>query len=128
MNHLNRELTQAVETLIDAGCHYRLNELAACYARDLEIIMVQENGEIMSFDYEQNMAFFQSLLDSGAPPLNTAVTFNYAQERNGVGYVIATRRINLGAGEKKVVFNLMLTQTADGWQVFREHALIVGDA
>ena len=37
--------------------------------------------------------------------------------------------MNLGAGEKKIVFTLMLRQTDGGpWQIFREHAVVVGDA
>ena len=33
--------------------------------------------------------------------------------------------MNLGAGEKKIVFTLMLRMGNDGrWRVFREHAVI----
>lgn len=123
---LNYELTQAVSALIDAGCHYRLPELSECYATDLEIVMVQEDGTVMTFDYTQNMAFFQNLHDSGAPPLNTAVEFNYAQVKDDTGYVIATRRMDIGMGEKKIVFTLMLKHTEKGWKVFREHAVVSG--
>ena len=124
MHHINLELTQAVQALIHAGCHYHLDALAQCYTRDLQIVMLQPNGEIATFDYEHNMAFFQSLKNSGAAPLNTAVTFNYAQEQDGVGYVVATRRMNLGAGEQTIIFTLMLRQEADKWRVFREHAVV----
>lgn len=54
--------------------------------------------------------------------------FNYAAKQNGVGYVVAMRQMNLGAGEKKIVFTLMLCRTENGqWQIFREHA-VIGDA
>ncbi|WP_373740529.1 nuclear transport factor 2 family protein [Neisseria sp.] len=125
---VNTELTSAVETLINAGCHYRLDELAECYADDLQIVILQENGETAAFDYAQNMAFFRNLRDSGAAPLNTAVTFNYAQEQGGTGYVLATRRMDLGAGEQTVVFTLMLRREAGRWRVFREHAVVKGKA
>lgn len=121
---LNDELISAVEKLIHAGCHYRLKELAECYTADLQIVMLRPDGITTVFDYEQNMAFFQNLRDSGAPPLNTAVTFHYAQEKDGVGYVTATRRMDLGAGECTVVFTLMLRREAGKWRVFREHAVI----
>lgn len=122
--NLNAKLTQAVQALIQAGCHYRLEELAQCYAKDLQIVMLQPNGETAIFDYEQNMAFFQNLRDSGSAPINTDVTFNYAQECNGIGYVMATRLMDLGTGEQKIVFTLMLRQEAGKWRVFREHAVI----
>lgn len=124
---LDSELTQAVTALIDAGCHYRLDDLAECYAPDLQILMVQEDGTLHRFDYAQNMAFFKHLHDSGAPPLNTAVHFNAAEVQDGTGYVIATRHMDLGAGEKTIVFSLMLRQETGRWRVFREHALIQGD-
>ncbi|WP_373700320.1 nuclear transport factor 2 family protein [Neisseria dentiae] len=122
--NLNATLTQAVQALINAGCHYHLEELAQCYTQDLQIVMLQPNGETAIFDYEQNMAFFQNLRDSGAAPINTTVTFNYAQEYNGIGYVMATRLMNFGAGEQKIIFTLMLRQEAGKWRVFREHAVI----
>lgn len=120
-------LIDAVNQLIDAGCHYRLDALAQCYAPDLEIVIVQEDGTVVTFDYEQNMAFFRQRHDAAAAPLNTSVEFNYTRQRNGIGYVMATRRMDLGAGEKKIVFTLMLRQEAKQWQVFREHAVVVGD-
>lgn len=126
MMTLNVGLTQAVEALIDAGCHYRLDALAECYSKDLQIVMLQEDGAVAMFDYEQNMAFFQNLRDSGAAPLNTDVTFNYAQIQDDIGYVIATRRMNLGMGEKTIVFTLMLRSEAGKWRVFREHAVVRG--
>ena len=126
---INNHLTDAVRRLIDSACHYRLEALEKLYAPDLQIVIVQENGEAATFDYQQNMAFFRQLRDNNAPPLNTAVQFNYAAEHNGIGYVTATRRMDLGAGEKKIVFTLMLRPAENGqWQIFREHAVVVGDA
>lgn len=122
--NLNTSLTQAVEKLIDAGCNYRLDELAQCYSPDLQIVMVQPDGTTTVFDYEQNLAFFRHLRDSGAAPINPAVTFNHVQEQQGTGYVTATRLMDLGEGEQKIVFTLMLRQEAGAWRVFREHAVV----
>ena len=99
------------------------------YTPDLQILICQENGALARFDYAQNLAFFRHLRDSGAPPRNTAVAFQPSEVQDGIGYVIATRRLDLGAGEKRIAFNLMLRQNATGdWLVFREHAFIPGDA
>ena len=125
---LDADLIQAVEKLIDAGCHYRLQALAECYTPDLEIVMVQADGRMAVFDYAQNMAFFRQRLESGAAPLNTSVRFLYAQQRQGTGYVIAMRHMNLGAGEQTLVFSLMLRQVQGQWRVFREHAVAQGAA
>lgn len=126
MNPLNTELVTAVRHLIDTACHYRMDELARLYAPDLMIVIVQENGETLTFDHDQNRAFFQGLKDAGAPPLNTAVIFNHAQIHDGIGYVTATRLLDLGQGEKRIVFTLMLRHDGTCWQVFREHAVVTG--
>lgn len=128
MSVLEQPLIDAVNQLIDAGSHYRLDALAQCYAPDLEIVIVQGDGAVATFDYEQNTTFFRQRRDMAAAPLNTFVEFNYARQRNGIGYVMATRRMDLGAGEKQIVFTLMLRQEAGTWRVFREHAVVVGDA
>lgn len=138
---LNPELIAAVKTLIDAGSHYHIEALAECYSSDLQILMVQENNELQRFDYEQNLAFFRQLKASNAPPLSTHADFLYASidsfgcqnqpnnaldkgsESQDTGYVIVSRKMNLGAGEKRIVFTLMLRQEGSRWRVFREHAV-----
>lgn len=123
---MNKELIQAVKHLIDTGCHYRIDELEKLYTKDLQILIVQENGDVMNFDYDTNQAFFRQLAKQKAPPMDTGVVFNYADVQDGIGYVIATRQMDLGFGKKKIVFTLMLRKSTH-WQVFREHAVIVGD-
>lgn len=126
MNHLDANLVAAVRHLIDTACRYHMDELAPLYAPDLLIVIVQENGETLSFDHAQNRDFFQARKDAGAPPLNTVVTFNHAQVHDGIGYVTATRQLDLGQGEKRIVFTLMLRHDGTRWQVFREHAVVTG--
>ncbi len=82
----------------------------------------------MTFDYEKNLDFFRSKRDSGAPPLDSTAHFNLAEIQNGIGFVVVTRTMDLGAGPKKIVFSLMLRDVPIGWQVFRKHAVIAGDA
>lgn len=122
---MNPQLTQAVEKLIDVGCHYRLDELAQCYTPDLQIVIRQDDGSLAQFDYAANLAFFRGLRDADAAPLNTAVRFELAEVQGDTGYVIATRRMDLGAGEKTIVFSLMLRQQDETWRVFREHAVVL---
>lgn len=124
----NQDLITTVKELINAGCHYDLDTLSKLYAKDLKIIILQENGEYIAFNYEENMQFFQNLKDTNAPPLNTTAIFNFAEIQNNIGYVSVTRNLNLGFGEKKIVFQLMLGKTTNHWQIFREQAVIIGNA
>lgn len=124
----NKKLIQTIERLMDAGCNYRIDELKEIYAPDLVIHILQEDSSVVTFDYEKNLEFFRSLRDSGAPPLDSTAHFNLAEVQNGIGFVVVTRTMNLGAGSKKIVFSLMLRDEQEGWRVFREQAVITGDA
>ena len=95
---LNQNLMDAVRTLSDAGCNYRLDELADCYEPDLQIFTIKSDGSMLVFNYEQNMAFFRERRDAGAPPINTSIHFNIAEVQGGTGFVTATRRMDLGYG------------------------------
>lgn len=132
MPAFDQPLIDAVQQLIDAACHYRLADLAQCYAPDLRIMLIQEDGAVATFNYEQCMAFFRQRRESGAEPINTAVEFNYAQQHSGIGHVVATRYIDWGGGEKKIVFTILLRQEPQPervqWRVFCEQAVVVGDA
>lgn len=122
---LNQDLMDTVRRLSHAGCNYRLDELAGYYEPDLQIFIIAADGAVQAFDYEKNMEFFRRRRDAGAPPLNTAIQFNLAEVQGGTGFVTATRRMDLGAGEREMVFTLMLRMGNDGrWRVFREHAVI----
>lgn len=125
----NQELIETVENLIDAGCNYRIDELEQLYAPELSIRMVQVDGSVLKFDYAQNIEFFRSLKNSGATPMDKTASFNAAEVQGDTGYVIVTRQMDLGGGPQKIVFNLMLSRSQIGrWQIFREHAVIVGEA
>ncbi|MDO5076448.1 hypothetical protein [Corynebacterium sp.] len=122
---LNEELVQTVSNLIDAGCHYRVDELAEAYAPDLQTIMVQPQNKMIRFDYEQNMEFFRSRREAGEKPIKTDVEFLVADVHGDLGFVIGTRTMEPGGGRFKSVFNLMLRKNEAGkWQVFREQAVI----
>jgi hypothetical protein len=122
------KLKSAVESLIDAGCNYRLFELEKLYSPELKIVMLQPDSTIVTFNYEQNMDFFRKLRDSCAPPLDKTVKFNHIELAGDYGFVIVTRKIALGSTPQTIVFNLMLTRASGSWQVFREHSVILGEA
>lgn len=125
----DQALIQTVEKLIDAGCHYRIEELERLYSPDFVVHILQEDSTLLSFDYEKCLDLFRSMRDSEAPPLDTTANFNFAEVHDGIGFVMVTRKMNLlGNGSKKIVFNLALKETEEGWQVFREQAVVVGDA
>lgn len=122
-------LRGAVLRLIDAGCHYRLDELATLYAPELRILIVQPDGPVLRFDHAQNMAFFRQRQQAGAPPLDTAAVFNDIEVAGDTGYVSVTRRMALDGGTPRtLVFQLTLARRDGRWRVVREHAVVTGTA
>lgn len=119
------EVKNVVENLIEAGCNYNLVELEKFYSKTLKIIILQDNKEVLSFNYEQNMDFFRNLRDSDAPPINKQVEFNLIDVDKKYAYVIVTRFMNLGKGLQDIVFNLMLEKVNNQWKIYREHAIIL---
>jgi hypothetical protein len=126
----DQELISTINRLIDAGCNYRIDQLEKIYTPDLMIYIRQEDSSLVTFDYKESLNFFRSLRDSGAPPLDSTAEFTLAEVQNDIGFVMVSRTMNLGAGPKKIVFNLMLRKAPapEVWQVFREHAIVTGDS
>ncbi len=125
LNKAQQELKDTIEALIDAGCNYRLDDLEKLYAPELRIVMLQPGGAVLNFDYQKNMDFFRQLRDSGAPPIDKTVEYNYIDIHDHLGYVVVTRHMDLGEGLKKIVFNLMLSKSSGSWQIYREHAVVI---
>lgn len=126
---MNQELVDTVKALIDVGCRYDVEALAAHYASDLRIALFS-GPELAAFDFEQNLDFFRRLRDAGAPPLDPTARFQMADVQDGIGYVVVLRTMDLGQGRANMAFNLMLRHEggSPAWKVFREHAFFLGPA
>lgn len=122
------ELKAAVEHLIHCGSHYEIDRFATLYAPELQIIIVDPANNVMVLDYEQNLAFFKSKRQAGASPLEETAEFIHLDVSGDYGYVVVVRHVALEGRRQKVVFSLNLRKSAGTWRVFRETAVIVGDA
>lgn len=124
-----QELKDVVVRLIDSGCHYRLDELAKLYSRDLKIVIVSPDDTVTVFDYEQNMAFFRSRLEAGAAPLDTSARFVHVEVVGDRGYVVVVRHVALvGEARQRIVFSLTLQRSNHKWKIIRESAVITVSA
>lgn len=121
-NPCNTEVRTVIECLIHNGCHYNLEELDELYHPDLKIIIINETGQILTFNRQENMDFFAAKKASGAPPLDTSVEFNYIEANSITAYAIVTRYMNMGYRPEKIIFSLELKKTSGTWQIYRETA------
>ena len=118
------ELKQRVEVLIDSGCHYQIDKLQSLYSKDLKVVMISPDGEVMAMDYEQVMGMFEHKKSSGEPAMSTEATFNYIEVDGDDGHVVVTRNVALMGTLQEVVFNLTLSIESGDWKVTREFAVI----
>ena len=119
-----QEAQQTVQNLIQAGCHYDLSTLAELYLPELTIVMLDRNGVVATFKYQQNMAFFQEKRDSQAAPLDTRAEFIFTDANDTDAQVIVTRHMALRGQPEKIHFTLFLKRVQDRWRVAREVAFI----
>ncbi|MBH5328936.1 nuclear transport factor 2 family protein [Eikenella sp. S3360] len=121
----DQELLAAVRKILDAGATFDLDILTQSYAPDLQMLFIQPDGGVLQYGYEQQMKFFRDGRDAGLPPVTSEVRYHAVQVQDGIGYVIAARRMGMGEREQNTVFNLMLRRNGQGrWQIFREHDFI----
>lgn len=119
------QIEATVRGLIRAGSTYDLDALAECYDPALEIVMVPPAGAPMIFDFAANMAFFRNRLESGAAPLDQAVTFLHSTMTGDDGCAVVERRMALtDAATQSIIFTLILRRTDGRWRVTRETAVI----
>lgn len=122
------ELKATIEHLIHSGCHYVIEEFPKIYTPNLKIVMVDPSGDVIALDYEQNFQFFKSKKEAKAAPLDTTAHFNHIEVYGQSGYAVVTRHVALMDKPQKIVFSLSLDKSSGTWRVFRETAVIIGEA
>lgn len=115
-----RAVREAIEALIEHGSHFHVDELERIYHRDLEVFLIDENGEVAVTSRGQNMAYFRSRHDSGAPPLSRWARFEHMAADERTGHVLVTRRMQLRERPERLVLSIDLVREDGRWQVIRE--------
>lgn len=115
-----RAVQETIEALIEHGSHFHVDELERIYHRDLEVFMIDENGEVAVTSRDENMAYFRSRHDSGAPPLSRWARFEHVAADGRTGHVLVTRRMQLRERPERLVLRIDLVREDGRWQVIRE--------
>ncbi len=114
-----------VNELIYSGCNYKLEDLEAIYHEDLIIVMVMEDGTVVTLNKKENMEIFSTRLKENAPPLSMAVEFKHIDVKNGYANAIVVRHVDFFGKMNKIYFSLFLKKSGDIWKVYRENAFVV---
>ncbi|WP_346880759.1 hypothetical protein [uncultured Algibacter sp.] len=119
-NNLKKEVETTINKLIQAGTSFNINQLELLYHKDLDVTMVNDNGDIMKANKDAFKNLFQSKLDNNEPPLNTWAEFNLIEAEANKAHAIVTRKVKLTDEEQKLTLSIDLIFEEQRWQVVRE--------
>ncbi len=119
-NQFIDESKATIESLIGAGTTFDINQLELIYHNDLQVIMIDEEGQKMIADKATFKNLFETKKKNGDPPLNTWAEYNHIEATADKAHVIVTRKVNLTGEERKLTLSIDLVKEANRWQVIRE--------
>ncbi|AXT59620.1 hypothetical protein D1816_04370 [Aquimarina sp. AD10] len=111
---------ETIENLIKAGTSFDVDQLEVIYHKDLQVIMIDEQGELMMADKNAFKSLFQTKRDNNEDALNTWAQFNYIEANETSAHCLITRKVKLTEEERKLVLSIDLIWQDDRWQVTRE--------
>lgn len=113
-------LKQTIENLIKAGTTFDIDELEFIYHKDLQFLMIDQNGQKMISDKETFKNLFQSKKENEDPPLNTWAKFVHVKANGNKGHIIVKQKVNLTGQEQTIMLSIDLILEEERWQVVRE--------
>lgn len=122
-----KDVRKTIENLIENGSTYNIDELDRIYHNRLDIMMIDERGEVSRMDKAQNMEVFRLKRDQRAEPLSRWAEFNYVQGSGNQGRVVVTRKMRLRGQPEKFVLVIDLVREDSRWQVIREIVFVQSD-
>ncbi|MGK0414433.1 MAG: sucrose-6-phosphate hydrolase SacC (GH32 family) [Polaribacter sp.] len=113
-------LKQTIENLIQVATNFDIEHLKLIYHDNMQVIMINKDGQKMISDKEAFVNLFQTKKNDGETSLNTWAEFNHIEVHENKGHVIVTRKINLTGEEQKITLSIDLIWEDKRWQVTRE--------
>ncbi|WP_271784235.1 nuclear transport factor 2 family protein [Aquimarina algiphila] len=114
------EVKKTIERLIEAGTSFDVEELESIYHDNLQVIMIDDKGQLMNADKANFKNLFQMKRDNEEAPLNTWAEFNHIEADEQTAHVLITRKVKLTEEERKLVLSIDLVREDNRWQVTRE--------
>lgn len=109
-----------IEALMSAGTQGDLSGLNQIYHEDMQILMLDEQGELMRFDKNSFMRMIADTVRGSDPADHKWAQFNAVDADENRGHVLITRKVPLAGDRKKLTLSIDLEFQDDRWQVMRE--------
>lgn len=114
------DVKEAIQALIQAGTTFDINALEQIYHDQLQVISIDQDGNLSIADKAAFKGLFETKKAAGAAPLNTWAQFNHVEVNDKLAHVLITRKVNLVNQNQRLVLSIDLVHQDDRWQVTRE--------
>jgi hypothetical protein len=111
---------QVIHELIAAGTSFDIDQLERIYHDDLQVLMIDDDGNVNEANKMAFKEMFQSKLDTGDPPLNTWAKFSHIEADALKAHVLVMRKVKLMEDEQNLTLSIDLVHEDNRWQVTRE--------
>ena len=117
-----------IEALIQAGTNSDTIGLDKIYHSDMQILMLDESGDLTRFDKPAFMAMLAESVRGSRPEDHQWARFDSVDANDQRGHVLITRKVPLGGDRKVLTLSIDLVFEDQRWQVTREVILIKADS
>lgn len=113
-------LKAALSHLIQAEKSTEIQLFDTLYHKEMQVLMVNVNGEKMLFDKAAFMQLIEARLKEGNIQENSEAQFNHVEIKGDKGHIAITRKINLTGTQNKLMLSIDFVWEDDRWQITRE--------
>ncbi|WP_136660205.1 hypothetical protein [Nitratireductor sp. XY-223] len=114
------EIRATIDALIIAGTTSDLGGLDRIYHDNMNIVMIDTDGNLTRADKPTFIAMLKEMVDQSDGAANDWAEYNVVEASGDAGHVLITRKVNLGGDDRILVLSIDLVFENDRWQVTRE--------
>lgn len=120
-NELNiQSVKDAIDELITAGTTFDIEALEKIYHDDLQVTMIDSDGNVNNSDKSAFKSLFETKKREGSDPLNTWSKLHKVDARDHDAHVLISRKVSLVDQEQDLTLSIDLVKVGKQWQVIRE--------
>lgn len=113
-------LRTRVDELMRAGVSANLHALQRIYHKDLQIMMLDNNGQLMTMDKPACLNMLEQTFNGKNPEDHLWSNIHAVSTTGDTGHVLISRKIPMGGPEMKVDLSIDFVFEDGRWQVIRE--------
>jgi hypothetical protein len=110
----------SLDELIIAGTTFNIDALEKIYHEDLQVTMIDSDGNVSNADKFAFKSLFEAKKREGSAPLNTWSKLHKIDASDNDAYVLISRKVSLADQEQDLTLSIDLVKVEKQWQVIRE--------